>query len=244
MIGTIGGEIVNYYLGDKSVTIRSWIRFFINTLLVGGITTGIVGIIVRWNELVTLLDGQDIVEVISVVVWMIGVGMTFSVISQMGYLAYLTIHQFGMGIFRSPKLWNAVQLVLVAFVLFDLVYFRYRAFAEEGESLLPYIGLAAFILIAGLVVALLKAKQSSMSAFPAALFFMVVVTTLEWLPVLRSNETYWLITIMFTLLATNAYQILALPRYNKRSEIEREERLVRKAEKQKGIQKKASKTKK
>ena len=225
------------------MTIRSWIRFFISTLLVGGITTGIVGIAVRWNELVTLLSGQDIVEVISVVVWMVGVGVTFSVISQMGFLAYLTIHQFGMGIFRSVKLWNSVQLVLVAFVLFDLIYFRFQAFADDGASLLPYIGLAIFILIVGLLVASLRAKQTNKSIFPAALFFMVVVTTLEWLPVLRSNETYWLITIMFTLLATNAYQILSLPRYNKRSQKERAERLARKEARQKehGTQQKKTK---
>ncbi|MGD7046358.1 KinB-signaling pathway activation protein [Jeotgalibacillus proteolyticus] len=215
------------------MTIRSWIRFFTMTLLVGGITTGIVGIAVRWNELVDLLNGQDAVEVISVIVWMIGVGMTFSVISQMGYFAYLTIHQFGLGIFRSLKLWNAVQLVLVAFVLFDLVYFRFQAFAGEGDSLLPYIGLAVFLLAAGLLVASLKSKQATASVFPSTLFFMVVVTTLEWLPVLRSNEGYWLVTIMFTLIATNAYQILALPRYNKRSVKEREERLARKEARQK-----------
>ncbi|MEW9502754.1 KinB-signaling pathway activation protein [Jeotgalibacillus marinus] len=225
------------------MTIRSWIRFFISTLLVGGITTGIVGIVVRWNELVILLSGQDIVEVISVIVWMVGVGMTFSVVSQMGFLAYLTIHQFGMGIFRSVKLWNSVQLVLVAFVLFDLVYFRFQAFADDGASLLPYIGLAIFILIVGLLVASLRAKQTNKSIFPAALFFMVVVTTLEWLPVLRSNETYWLITIMFTLLATNAYQILSLPRYNKRSQKERTERLARKEARKKESGTQQNKTK-
>ncbi|TDL30514.1 KinB-signaling pathway activation protein [Jeotgalibacillus sp. S-D1] len=215
------------------MTIRSWIRFFIMTLLVGGITTGIIGIAVRWNELAALLNGQDTIEVISVVIWMIGVGMTFSVISQMGYFAYLTIHQFGLGIFRSLKLWNAVQLVLVAFVLFDLVYFRFQAFAGAEDSLLPYIGLAVFLLGAGLLVAFLKAKQATKAVFPSALFFMVVITTLEWLPVLRSNESYWLITIMFTLIATNAYQMLALPKYNKRSQVEREERLARKAARQK-----------
>ncbi|KIL52377.1 KinB-signaling pathway activation protein [Jeotgalibacillus soli] len=210
------------------MTIRYWIRFFIATMFVGGVTAGIVGITVRWNELVTLLNGQDIVEVISVVVWMIGVGITFSVISQMGYFAYLTIHQFGVNIFRSLSLWNAVQLVLVIFVLFDLVYFRFQSFADEGDSLLPYIGLAIFILVIGLIVAYFKAKQSNKSMFTSALFFMVVVTTLEWLPVLRANETYWLITIMFTLLATNAFQMLALPKYNKRSEEERSARLERK----------------
>ncbi|TFD99381.1 MULTISPECIES: KinB-signaling pathway activation protein [Jeotgalibacillus] len=216
------------------MTIRNWIRFFVMTLLVGGVTTGVVGITVRWDELTTQLAGEDTVELISVVVWMIGVGMTFSVLSQMGYFAYLTIHQFGLGIFRSLKLWNRVQLVITAFVLFDLVYFRFDAFADEGDSLLPYFSLAVFLLVVGIIVALLKSKQAGNKAlFPSTLFFMVVVTTLEWLPVLRSNENYWLITIMFTLIATNAYQMLALPKYNKRSQKDREERLARKAAREK-----------
>ena len=69
--------------------------------------------------------------------------MIFSVVSQIGFFAYLFIHQFGLGVFRTISLWNAVQLVLVAVVLFDLVYFRFQAFAGSEESLLPYIGLAA-----------------------------------------------------------------------------------------------------
>lgn len=212
------------------MTIRNWIRFFMMTLLVGGVTTGIVGITVRWSELSTQFAGEDSIEILSVVLWMIGVGMTFSVLSQMGYFAYLTIHQFGLSIFRSLKLWNWVQMVLVAFVLFDLVYFRFEAFADDGDSLLPYFSLAAFLLVVGVIVSLLKVKQTkNKMIFPSTLFFMVVVTTLEWLPVLRSNENYWLITIMFTLIATNAYQMLALPKYNERSKKDREARLARKA---------------
>ena len=61
-------------------------------------------------------------------------GFLFSVISQMGFFAYLTVHRFGLGIFKSVSLWNAVQVVLILFVLFDFVYLRYENFAEPGES--------------------------------------------------------------------------------------------------------------
>lgn len=137
----------------------------------------------------------------------------------MGFFAYLTIHRFGLGIFKS--LWNAVQVLLIAFVLFDLVYLRYNAFAEKGESILPYIGLAAIVLAAGLIVAFLKVKQTNKEAFIPAMFFMIVVTVIEWVPVLRVNEHSWVYLMLFPLLICNAYQLMVLHKLNQKSMEER-----------------------
>ncbi|NAW45075.1 KinB-signaling pathway activation protein, partial [Salmonella sp. gx-f4] len=82
-------------------------------------------------------------------------------------------------------LWNPVQVVLILFALFDLVYFRFERFAKSSESILPYIGLAVFILVVGLIIAYFKTKQTHKNTFISALFFMVVVTIVEWVPVLR-----------------------------------------------------------
>jgi KinB signaling pathway activation protein len=197
------------------VTIRNWIRLFFSTLFLGGFVTAILGIIVRWNEFAPLFTNMEIGRIISTFVWFIFVGFTFSVISQMGFFAYLTVHQFGLRMFRS--LWNPVQLLVIAIVLFDLIYFRFKAFAGEEESLLPYIILAIFIFVVGVVVAFFKNKQSQQNTYVSALFFMVVVTVLEWLPVLQVNASKWLYLMLFALLACNAYQLLMLPKYNTRS---------------------------
>jgi len=92
--------------------------------LVGGLTTGVVGFIVRWKEFESIFVPFDFLEILSVLLWLMGVGLIFSILSQMGFFAYLTIHRFGLGIFKSRSLWNAVQVFLILFVLFDLVYFR------------------------------------------------------------------------------------------------------------------------
>jgi KinB signaling pathway activation protein len=205
---------------EIGVTIRNWVRFFLHTLFIGGITAGIMGFIIRWHEFAPLFQKGDVLNILSVFIWLVGVGFTFSVISQMGYFAYLTIHQFGLRMFRSSSLWNAVQMILVAFVLFDLVYFRFQAFADKGESLIPYFGLAAFLLAFAVVVAWIKTKQSNKKMFASALFFMVVATVLEWLPVLTVNEKSWLYLMLFALLFCNAYQLLLLPKYIERSKEE------------------------
>ncbi|MFK4996628.1 KinB-signaling pathway activation protein [Bacillus sp. N9] len=192
------------------MTIRNLIKFLFNSLVLGGLITGVLGFVIRWNEFQPYFAEVKIGAILSTFIWLVGVGFIFAVVSQVGFFAYLFIHQFGLGLFRSISLWNAVQFLLVVVVLFDLVYFRFQKFAGEGESLLPYIGLALIILVAGLIVAYFKAKWTNRTTFMSALFFMVVVTILEWLPVLRPNEESWMYLMLFPLIACNAYQILML----------------------------------
>ena len=193
---------------------RYVVKLFLSTLLVGGISTAIIGFIVRWTEFQPYFTDFNLIDILSTVFWLFGVGLIFSVISQMGFFAYLTVHRFGLGIFKSVKLWNAVQIILILFVLFDLVYFRQTSF---GGGLAAYLGDAALILIIGLVIAYFKMKQTNKDAFIPALFFMIVVTAIEWMPVLRVNEESWLYLMFFPLLVCNAYQLLILHVLNKKS---------------------------
>ncbi|MBP2243325.1 KinB signaling pathway activation protein [Cytobacillus eiseniae] len=209
------------------MTSRNWVKLFLSTLLVGGITTGIVGFIVRWNEFKSIFTSFDLLEILSVLFWLVGVGFIFSVLSQAGFFAYLTVHRFGLGIFKSHSLWNSVQVILILVVLFDLVYLRYNEFAADGDSIWPYIGVAAFLLIVGVIVAVIKMKMTNKEAFIPALFFMIVVTTLEWVPILRVNETSWLYLMIFPLLVCNTYQLLILQKLNKSSEAHRQQKLTK-----------------
>lgn len=193
---------------------RNWVRLFLTTLLVGGISTSVVGFALRWGDYQKFFVSFDLVEILSILFWLIGVGFIFSIISQMGFFAYLTIHRFGLGIFKTAALWNAIQIVLILFVVFDLIYFRYQLFAAEGESILSYILLALFIVIFGLAVAYIKMQQTNKKAFIPALFFMIVVTSVEWVPALRVNEGDWLYLMLIPLLICNAYQLLLLTKYS------------------------------
>ncbi|WP_175637993.1 KinB-signaling pathway activation protein [Metabacillus schmidteae] len=192
---------------------RNWVRLFLSTLLVGGVTTGIIGFLLKWSEYKDLFLNFDIIEILSVLFWLFGVGLIFSVISQMGFFAYLTVHRFGLGIFRSVSLWNFAQIILILFVLFDLVYFRYQLFSTEGESYTPYILLALYIFIFGIIVAFFKRKDTNKEAFVPALFFMTVVTVIEWFPALRVNQEDWLLLMLIPLQICNAYQLIMLPRF-------------------------------
>ncbi|KLA32393.1 MULTISPECIES: KinB signaling pathway activation protein KbaA [Bacillus] len=191
---------------------RKWVRLFFTTLFLGGISTVIIGFVLEWDKYVKFFQDFDGKEILAVSFWLMGVGFIFSVISQMGFFAYLTIHRFGLGMFRSPSLWNAVQLFFIAFVLFDFVYLRSILIANGEVSLGNNILVAGVLFMFGAIVAYIKSKETNRKAFVPALFFMVVVTILEWVPALRINDTDWLYLMVIPLLLCNAYQLLILHR--------------------------------
>ncbi|MES5888216.1 MULTISPECIES: KinB signaling pathway activation protein KbaA [Bacillus cereus group] len=191
---------------------RKWVRLFLTTLFLGGISTVIIGFVLEWDRYDEFFQNFDVKEILAVSFWLMGVGFIFSVISQMGFFAYLTIHRFGLGMFRSSSLWNAVQLFFITFVLFDFVYLRSVLIANGEISLGNNILVAGILFVFGAIVAYVKSKETNKKAFVPALFFMVVVTILEWVPALRINDTDWLYLMVIPLLLCNAYQLLVLHR--------------------------------
>lgn len=203
---------------------RYWVKLFMNTLLIGGVTAGIVGLIAKWNDFTV----KEPLELFVGFLWMVGIGFIFSVISQMCFFAYLTVHRLGMEMFKSVFIWHAIQLVITGFVLFDLAYLRFMFFGNEVESAISYIWYPILILVVALVVGVLKVKQTNKSAFIPTLFFMVVVTVIEWFPVLRVNDDSYMYFMLIPLLICNTYQLLILPKYHEKSKEATKERMKRK----------------
>nr|WP_285874569.1 KinB-signaling pathway activation protein [Halalkalibacter oceani] len=193
---------------EKLVNSRKVVYLFFTTLIIGSVSGAIVGFAFDYEMYVS----EGAANLIVGVIWLLGMSAAFSLISQMGFFAYLTVHRFGLGLFKSHKLWNYVQIVIIAFVLFDLFYFRYIAFAEPGETMFGYMIIPALLLVYGLVVAYLKARDTNQSAFIPALFFIVVVTTIEWVPALTVNDTKWLWLYFTPLIVGNTWQLLILHR--------------------------------
>ncbi|MCF6139434.1 KinB-signaling pathway activation protein [Pseudalkalibacillus berkeleyi] len=186
------------------MNIKKWIYLFFTTLIIGGASSVIVGMLLRWQD---IESGASLFVMIA---WLMGFGFIFSIISQMGYFAYLTIHRFGLGIFKSVQLWSWVQILVLAFVVFDLFYLRFVAFEELSMFNLLFVPFA--LLAFGAVVAYIKMKETNKGAFIPTLFFMVAVTTIEWIPVLKQGDSLWLWLSIVPLLACNAWQVLILHR--------------------------------
>ncbi|WP_298472604.1 KinB-signaling pathway activation protein [uncultured Psychrobacillus sp.] len=207
------------------MTIRNWFKFFINSMLIGGLITGVLGLFIRWDDaFAKYFEAGQWSEFLAAFAFMVVMGFTVSVITQMGFFAYLTIHQMGVNIFRTLTLWNWVQLLIIAFVIFDLIMFRFRPNAETTSQVWLYAFLLVVLIGTGVVVALIKANKTKKHVLISALFFMIVISTIEWLPVLMvnaDNVDSWVTLLLFPILAVNAYQLLALPKYNAKSDEDR-----------------------
>ncbi|MBD7983741.1 KinB-signaling pathway activation protein [Sporosarcina sp. Sa2YVA2] len=228
------------------MTIRNWVKFFFNALLIGGAVTAIVGLIVRWEFFSQYLSNGEYFQFFSAFVWMIFLGFTMSVVAQMGFFAYLTVHQFGVNMFKTLTLWNWVQLLIIIVVLFDLVFFRFKLTEGDTGRTVLYLTLLFSLLAVSAITAYFKAQWTKKHALISALFFMIVITTLEWLPALMvrsGNIDTWVTILLFPLLAVNAYQLLMLPKYNRQSD-EDKARLDARRQARKATEQSASKGKK
>ncbi|MFC5542948.1 MAG: KinB-signaling pathway activation protein [Bacilli bacterium] len=218
------------------MTIRNWFKFFLMCMLIGGIVTGVAGLIIRWNFFNDYLAAGEIGEFLAAFLWMIFLGFTMSVIAQAGFFAYLTIHQIGVGVFRTLTLWNWVQVLLMIVVIGDLIIFRFAPAAENVKDWLFYIGLL-ILLISGAIATAIKKVQltGKKHILISAMFFMIVITSLEWIiPLMgrKGNIDTYVALLLFPLVAVNAYQILALPKYNKKSDEDRKKLEERKKARQ------------
>lgn len=194
------------------LSIRYWVHLFLSTLWIGGLVTLVFGLGLDWHHYTHSLSKGSFLDVFKSSLLLFGTGCLFSVLSQMGFFAYLTIHRIFLGMFGSVSLWNKVQVMIVAFVFFDLVYFRYMAFAHRGESFIVFFLLPLLLLGVSYGIALWKKKETNHYALVPTFFFMFVITTLEWTPVLRENAFQWLVMMGAALIICNAYQVLKLHR--------------------------------
>lgn len=189
------------------MTSRKWVGLFTKTLLIGAISCLIVSIFVKFDSYKEVFSPFQPFELLGLVLFFVTLGFIFSVISQTGFFAYLFLNKFCLGLFRS--FWPTVQVLLIAFVIFDLVYFPYQA-TKGTVAIYWYMLMALGILAYGWWIASIKAKQTKRHAFIPTLFLMVVMTSLEWVPGLQVKGTEYAILMIFPLLLCNTYQILML----------------------------------
>ncbi|MER1959429.1 MAG: KinB-signaling pathway activation protein [Solibacillus sp.] len=223
------------------MTIRNWIKFAFWAVVIGGLVNAVASLIIRWDFYQPYLANGEIVEFLAAIIWNFVLGATMSVMAQAGFFAYLTLHQVGVNIFRSLTLWNWVQVVLIIIVLVDIVVFRFAPGAETAGDWVIY-GILLIVLVgAAIFTAIKKVKMTQKPhVLISTMFFMVVVTSLEWIIALmgrQDNIDVYVALLLFPLLAVNAFQILMLPKYNAQSESDR-----KKLEERRKARKEAAKT--
>ncbi|NOU92917.1 KinB signaling pathway activation protein [Paenibacillus sp. LMG 31456] len=187
------------------MTLRKWFYLFWTTLFIGAGAALVIGLILQTtDQQFTLLGGKEIG--FNAVTMLLG-GAMISVLSQMGFFAYLIIRFLAIGLVRSKWIWDTLQIILIAVTVFDLIYFRHMG--TEGNWI-SYMILPLSMLVIAIGTALWKVKLTNRNGFIPTLFFMTAVTAIEAVPALRLNSFASTLFMMVPLMASNAWQILIL----------------------------------
>jgi KinB signaling pathway activation protein len=186
---------------------------FFSTLGWGILSGLIVGIILisTDNEFVlweVSSPGLNTMNVINIAL----AGATISVVSQMGFFSYLIFRYIVVGIIRKQRIWEYIQLILIAEGILFLTHLRYLFFSIPRLSWMDSIALPVILLAIASAVAYWKVKMTKASAFIPTLLFMFVVTIIEAIPALRLNSPPSYFFMLTPLLVCNAWQILQLHR--------------------------------
>lgn len=208
---------------------RKMVQMFFKTLFIGGVVGLIASFFIQWQEYLNFINPFDGIELLGVFLFFLGYALVFTVISQTGFFAYLFVHRFGQNFFRS--FWPTVQLLLIAFALFDMIYFS----SNEIPLVFKFV-MTAVILVSGIIVARIKVKQTNKTAFIPTMFVMIVVVALELSLVLRAGDVSFILLMLVPVLITTAYQVLILHEVTKVDEAHKrriEERRKKRLEEQK-----------
>jgi KinB signaling pathway activation protein len=191
------------------LTLRKWFHLFWTTLFIG-IGLGVVaGLYLQLTDQDVSFLGLPAIG-FNIANMALG-GAMISVLSQMGFFAYLIVRYIAMGIIRSKTLWDLLQLAIVIVALFDLAYLRYINF-PGNVSFLSYSFLPLILLVISLGTAYWKMKLTNKSGFIPTLFFMAAVTVMEGVPAFKLNNSASNLFMLLPLIGCNAWQILILPR--------------------------------
>ncbi|MCM3136501.1 KinB-signaling pathway activation protein [Paenibacillus polysaccharolyticus] len=186
------------------MNLRRWFFLFWTALLIGdagALGTGLIMMLVNGEKT------NGIADFMLYLLILFGSGVMISVYSQMGFFAYLILNYMGKGVFPRRG-WQIVQIVLTVLALLDLMFLR--LFVGGGRERISDIVLGLIILAAAIVTAYVKVKQTHISALVPTLFFMIAVTAVETIGVLRIDVNAATIFIVIPLLLCNAYQMLIL----------------------------------
>ncbi|MGF9909433.1 KinB-signaling pathway activation protein [Brevibacillus porteri] len=193
------------------MSLRKYGWLFITTLLLGGLGGILVALIFDLDKLLVGSTGNFFVGLFMYLLY----GMTISIVAQMGFFAYMTINYFAKTIFKTASLWKSVQVFLILFVFFDMIYLRYTSFGE-GKGFGTYFIEPTLLLIIAIVTAYGKVSLTNKSAWIPTTFFMFVVTALEWIPALKEDNVRATLSMLVPLLFCNVWQVMQLHRLVKR----------------------------
>lgn len=132
-------------------------------------------------------------------------------VSICGFIAFVFAKYYILGILKHHRLgWIILQTFFIVLMISNLIILRYLKFEHAGVMGINYWGIALIIALIAGVTAWQKVRLTNGQALLPTLFFMIVMTSLEFLPALLQDQSFPLVMMLVPLLVCNAWQILRL----------------------------------
>ncbi|UFJ40697.1 KinB-signaling pathway activation protein [Brevibacillus humidisoli] len=181
------------------------------TLLVGGVGGVLAGFLVAWEQLGGSVGNFIVGTLVNLLV-----GLTIAVLAEMGFFAYMTLNYLVISFLKNATLWKVIQIGLILFTAFDMVYLRYSAFGQGGP-IWPFVMEPLILLAIAVIAAYAKVRLTNPNAWIPTIFFLFVVTVIEWVPGLRQNNMSSALFMIVPLLFCNIWQVMHLHRLTNKS---------------------------
>lgn len=179
-------------------------KLFGTTILIGALVTVVGSVCIQlFNP-----DFRD-VEAIGWLMYLLMMalaGMMFGAFAHMGFFAYLMLNYIARSVLKRPYYWVAIQAFVALFVLIEIAFWTYGS--DYPAATFWVLPLA--LLVGSLLIAWLKASQTSAGAWIPTVFFMIGMTVLESIPAFRIWDIWSLSYQLIPLFVCNAYQIMQL----------------------------------
>lgn len=145
--------------------------------------------------------------------WFVGLisGAFLATTSLMGFWAYLTLNFISS--FTLPRrVWRWTQGLLVAVVLYDMLWWRYHIDVVRHPSshatAITFMVQGLWPLAVAVVAGLAKQKLSGKGSFLPSVFYLYVFTIVDWLLVIRSGTGAVVNQTGFIMMLCNVYLLL------------------------------------
>lgn len=184
------------------MSLSKWFRLFWSTLWIGAAAGLVTGAALALSD--GAFRGLSGMEIGYNLLMMLLAGMTFSILSQMFFFAYMIVNYVARGLFRRRNTWVLVQLFFILTVPFEIYFFMWDA------SLAAYLLFAGLLAAAAVGTAWLKVRATNAGAWVPTIFFMLVFTLLETAIALQVGLAQAVVLMTVPLVVCNAWQIMRL----------------------------------
>jgi KinB signaling pathway activation protein len=139
-------------------------------------------------------------------------GAFLATTSLMGFWAYLTLN-FIARISVPRRVWRWTQALILALVVFDMVWYRYQlevaSHPQQHPAYATYLVQAVWPLAVAVAGAFAKRRLSGKGSFLPTLFYLYVFTVVDWLLVIKSQANPAIVNQTgIVMMACNVYMIL------------------------------------